>query len=183
MAKKVLKKFLNLIEDSKEFYNDFLNEDFINEYIVEIDLEIKEFLHTSEKYSRGILANNSLSLSSAEYNCLYLIGKVPDINSTIIAKKTKQSKGNISKIIKKLEMKHLITVYQKEENKKQSFFKLTSLGIVQFNEYNEYVEKIKKDYFTFFSENFTEEELEFIYNFFVKINKFRNEEIAKIKQK
>lgn len=179
MAKKVLKKFFNLIEDSKEYYNDFLNEDFINEYIVEIDLEIKEFLHTTEKYTRGILSNKSLSLSNTEYNCLYLIGKTSDINSTSIAKKIKQSKGNISKIIKKLENKKLITVYQKKDNKRQSFFRLTSSGEVYFNEYDMYMEKLKKDYFTFFSENFTEDELEFIYNFFVKINKFRNEEIAK----
>ena len=48
ISNKVVKKFFNLIEDSKEFYKDFLKTDKGASYIPEIYLEMQEFIYANE---------------------------------------------------------------------------------------------------------------------------------------
>lgn len=179
ISNKVIKKFFNLIEDSREFYKDFLRTDKGDIYIPEIYLEMQEFIHVNEKYSQTF--NNKLEsdLSFTDYNYLYCIGSSEKINLTQLSKKIKNSKGYTSKVIKKLLTLNYITTFQEEGNKKDIYLELTKSGKKVFEDVCRRIEETEENFYSFLNKNFNEEELKIIYNFFIKINKFQNEEIMK----
>lgn len=183
MQNKVVKKFFNLVENSKEFYKDFLLIEPKNIYIPEIYLAIKEFIHISEKADIFSNLDFSYNLSPAEYNLIYFIGNNDHINITMLSKMTKSSKGYVSKIVKKLLEDNYIKTYQSSSNKKEIFLSLTKNGIkIYMDIYRELLQEHNK-FDIFLKENFSDEELQNIFNFFTKINKFKNEEYLKSHKK
>lgn len=180
ISSKVIKKFFNLIEDSREFYKEFLKKDEKAKFMSEVYLEIQEFLYSSEKYQEKIKKDWIGELNLTEYNYLYHIGKSGKINITQLSKKIKNSKGYTSKVIKKLTILKYIKTFQEESNKKEIYIELTNSGKLIYEDINRRIEKIEKSYYNFLLDNFSEEELKFLYNFFVRINRFQNEEIEKI---
>ena len=69
---------------------------------------------------------------------------------------------------------------QEEGNKKDIYVELNKNGKNAYKDIFEKIENVENRFYKFLWENFTEEELKFLYNFFVKINKFQNEEISKL---
>lgn len=63
-----------------------------------------------------------------EVHCIDLIERVDDANVTKLSKALKMTKGTISKIAKSLINKNAIEIYQKPENKKEIYYKLTEIG-------------------------------------------------------
>ncbi|MGY0395118.1 MULTISPECIES: MarR family transcriptional regulator [unclassified Fusobacterium] len=180
ISSKVIKKFFNLIEDSKEFYKDFLKSDRGEGYIPEIYLEMQEFVYANDKYMSSLKEGLNGELNFADYNHIYCIGSSEKINITQLSKKIKNSKGYTSKVIKKLLMLRYIRTYQEEGNKKDVYIELTKNGRIAYEEICDKIENIEKDFYQFLWENFSEEELKFLYSFFIKINKFQNEQITKL---
>lgn len=180
ISNKVIQKFFNLIEDSKEFYKDFLHGDKGEGYIPEIYLEMQEFIYVNEKYTTLFKESLSKELSFTDYNYLYCIGSGDKINITQLSKKIKNSKGYTSKVIKKLLTLNYIETYQEDGNKKDLYIKLTKKGKVAYKEVYKKIEEVEGNFYQFLFENYNEEELKFLYKFFIKINKFQNEEIAKL---
>ena len=86
MSKKVVKKFFNLVEDSREFYKDFLIRQPKNTYIPEIYLAVKEFTYLNEKSNEFANIMLPYNLSSTEYNFIYNIGLHDTINLTALSK-------------------------------------------------------------------------------------------------
>ncbi|MDR3271691.1 MAG: MarR family transcriptional regulator [Peptococcaceae bacterium] len=65
---------------------------------------------------------------SSEVHCIEYIGKNADPNVTTLAESFYMTRGAISKVTKKLIHKGIITSYQKPDNKKEIYFKLTQQG-------------------------------------------------------
>ncbi|MDF2722712.1 MAG: MarR family transcriptional regulator, partial [Paenibacillus sp.] len=65
---------------------------------------------------------------SSEVHCIEYIGKHADSNVTKLAESFYMTRGAISKITQKLIKKGLIENYQKSDNKKEIYFRLTEQG-------------------------------------------------------
>lgn len=65
---------------------------------------------------------------SSEVHCIEYIGKNTDSNVTKLAEAFYMTRGAMSKLTKKLIKKDLIKSYQKPDNKKEIYFKLTEQG-------------------------------------------------------
>lgn len=179
ISNKVVKKFFNLIEDSREFYKDFLSREPRNSFIPEIYLNMKEFQYLAEKEEESLKISTTLDLNISDYNFIYYIGSNENINITQLSKKMKSSKGYTSKVIKKLHSYELIETFQIPPNKKEIFLSLTKSGMkIYLNIYKEFLKK-ENEIEMFLEDNFTDAELKTIFNFFVKVNKFRTEKLLK----
>ncbi|WP_314062868.1 MarR family transcriptional regulator [uncultured Vagococcus sp.] len=74
---------------------------------------------------------------STEVHCIEYIEKNADSNVTKLAEAFYMTRGAISKLTKKLIKKGLIESYQKVDNKKEIYFKLTEKGREVFNIHEE----------------------------------------------
>lgn len=74
---------------------------------------------------------------STEVHCIEYIEKNADSNVTKLAEAFYMTRGAISKLTKKLIKKGLIESYQKADNKKEIYFKLTEEGREVFNIHEE----------------------------------------------
>lgn len=76
------------------------------------------------KESRNIVHGFGYS----ETNCVDQIGRMELPNVTKLAAELRLTRGAVSKIVKRLLEKNIITSYQLEENRKERYFKLTEKG-------------------------------------------------------
>ncbi|MGX7263278.1 MarR family transcriptional regulator [Enterococcus crotali] len=80
----------------------------------------------------------------SEVHCIEAIGKTVDPNVTKLADSLYMTRGAISKITKKLIKKNVIESYQKLENKKEIYFKLTKQGQEVFDLHEQLHEEFRK---------------------------------------
>lgn len=75
-------------------------------------------------------------LYPAEIHSIEVIGQYPEMNQTEIAAKLDVTKGAVSRMVKKLEQKGLVTKRRMPDNKKDIYLGLTERGqkIFQFHE-------------------------------------------------
>lgn len=66
--------------------------------------------------------------AASEVHCIEFIGKHKDPNVTKMAESMYMTRGAISKLTKKMLKKQYIESYQKADNKKEIYFKLTAEG-------------------------------------------------------
>lgn len=115
---------------------------------------------------------------SSEVHYIECIGKNEDSNVTKLAESLYMTRGAISKMTKKLIEKGIIESYQKPENKKEIYFKLTEKGqkIYKVHEklHKEFQERDKGVF-----EQITEEQLDSMLKFIEKYSKHLDEEIKK----
>lgn len=101
---------------------------------------------------------------SSEVHCIQCIGKNEDANVTKLAESFYMTRGAISKVTKKLIAKGILESYQKPENKKEVYYRLTEQGNVIFeiheNLHQEFCERDKAIF-----EQVTDEQLEAILGF------------------
>lgn len=69
----------------------------------------------------------------SEVHCIEFIGKHADSNVTKLAESFYMTSGAISKLTKKLIEKGVIESYQKPDNKKEIYFRLTEQGKAVYN--------------------------------------------------
>lgn len=115
---------------------------------------------------------------SSEVHCVEYIGKNADSNVTKLAESFYMTKGAISKLTKKLIEKGLIESYQKPDNKKEIYFRLTGQGEVIFNIHEElHKEFQERDKAVF--EQVTEEQFQSMLSFVENYNRHLDVEIKK----
>ncbi|URZ14946.1 MarR family transcriptional regulator [Clostridium felsineum] len=114
----------------------------------------------------------------SEVHCIEYIAKNADSNVTKLAESFYMTRSAISKIARKLMEKGFIESYQKPDNKKEIYFRLTQKG----KEINKTHEKLHKEFRerdkTVF-EHITEEQFDSMLNFVEKYSKHLDEEIKK----
>lgn len=100
----------------------------------------KTFNKVSERHNlikniaeKKFLTNHSF----IEVHCIELIEKMEDANVTKLSKAFKMTRGALSKIIRKLIEKGAVEIYQKPENKKEIYYKLTAVGMSIYMEHEE----------------------------------------------
>lgn len=115
----------------------------------------------------------------SEVHCIEYIEKNADSNVTKLAESFYMTRGAISKLTKKLIEKGLIESYQKSDNKKEIYFRLTEQGkvIYQIHEdlHNEFHERDKAVF-----EQVTDEQFDSMLNFVDKYNRHLDAEIKKL---
>ncbi|MEB9381931.1 MarR family transcriptional regulator [Bacillus cereus] len=115
---------------------------------------------------------------SSEIHCIEYIENNADSNVTQLAEAFYVTRGAISRMTKKLIQKGLVESYQKSENKKEIYFKLTEQGKeiykIHENLHKEFQERDKAVF-----EQVTEEEFDSIISFVEKYSKHLDAEIKK----
>ncbi|HDR4374328.1 MarR family transcriptional regulator [Bacillus cereus] len=115
---------------------------------------------------------------SSEVHCIEYIENNADSNVTQLAEAFYVTRGAISRMTKKLIQKGLIESYQKSENKKEIYFRLTEQGKeiykIHENLHKEFQERDKAVF-----EQVTEEEFDSIIRFVEKYSRHLDAEIKK----
>lgn len=116
---------------------------------------------------------------SSEVHCIEYIGRNADSNVTKLAESFYMTTGAISKLTKKLIKKGIIESYQKLDNKKEIYFRLTEQGqrIYKIHEelHKEFQERDKAVF-----EEVTEEQLDSMLSFMEKYSRHLDSEIKKL---
>ncbi|MBC6003669.1 MarR family transcriptional regulator [Paraclostridium tenue] len=118
------------------------------------------------------------SYKSSEVHCIEYIGRNVDSNVTKLAESFYMTRGAMSKITKKLLKKGIIESYQKPDNKKEIYFRLTEQGkeVYKIHEklHKEFQERDKVVF-----EQITEEQFDSMLSFIEKYSKHLDSEIKK----
>ena len=117
---------------------------------------MQEFIYANEKYTNILKEKLNNDLNLTDYNYIYCIGSTDKINITQLSKKIKNSKGYMSKVIKKLISLNYIRTYQEEGNKKDIYIELTKNGKNAYKDIYEKIENVENRFYKFLWENFTE---------------------------
>ena len=115
---------------------------------------------------------------SSEVHCIEYIGRNTDTNVTKLAESFYMTNGAISKLTKKLIKKGIIESYQKLDNKKEIYFRLTTQGEA-INKIHEELHKEFQERDKVVFEQVTEEQFDSMLNFVEKYTKHLDEEIKK----
>lgn len=115
----------------------------------------------------------------SEIHCIEYIGKNADSNVTKLAESFYMTRSAISKIAKKLMEKGLIESYQKPENKKEIYFRLTERGEDVNNIHEKLHQKFQNRDQGVFTP-VTEEQLDMMIRFAQRYNQHLDEEIEKL---
>lgn len=116
--------------------------------------------------------------NSSEVHCIENIGRNVDSNVTKLAEAFYMTRGAISKMTKKLIKKGVIESYQKPDNKKEIYFRLTKQGQVIYKVHEDlHKEFEERDKAVF--EQVTEEQFDSMLNFVEKYSSHLDAEIKK----
>lgn len=115
----------------------------------------------------------------SEVHCIEYVGENVDSNVTKLAEAFYMTRGAISKLTKKVMEKGLIESYQKPDNKKEIYFRLTEKGKAIYTVHEELHKELQERDKAVF-EQMTEEQLDIILNFSEKYNKHLDVEIKKL---
>lgn len=116
---------------------------------------------------------------SSEVHCIEYIGRNVDTNVTKLAEYFYMTRGAMSKLTKKLIKKGVIESYQKPDNKKEIYFRLTEQGkkVYKIHEklHNEFQERDKAIF-----EQVSEEQFDSMLSFIEKYSSHLDGEIKKL---
>jgi DNA-binding MarR family transcriptional regulator len=116
---------------------------------------------------------------SSEVHCIEYIGRNVDSNVTKLAESFYMTSGAISKMTKKLIKKGVIESYQKPDNKKEIYFRLTEQGQVIYKVHEELHKEFRERDKAVF-EQVTEEQFDSILSFVEKYSRHLDAEIKKL---
>jgi DNA-binding MarR family transcriptional regulator len=119
--------------------------------------------------------------NSVEVHYIECIGSHSEPNVTKIAEALYMTRGAISKMTKKLEGKGLIESYQKPENKKEIYFRLTKSG-QEIYDIHEQLHQQFRDRDKVVFEEITEDQFDSMLAFIKKYNEHLDSEIGKMKK-
>ncbi|WP_168118953.1 MarR family transcriptional regulator [Paenibacillus sp. HB172176] len=135
-------------------------------------------------YNKLVLLNkdkmeeNLRGFKPSEVHCIESIGKNVDSNVTKLAETFYMTRGAISKLTKKLIVRGLIESYQKPDNKKEIYYRLTKQGETVFHIHeelhNEFQERDKAVF-----EQITESQFDSIISFVDLYNSHLDMELRK----
>jgi len=116
--------------------------------------------------------------TSSEVHCIEYIEKNVDSNVTKLAESFFMTRGAISKLTKKLIEKGLIESYQKSDNKKEIYFRLTEQGKVIYKIHEDLHKEFQERDKAVFAQ-ITEEQFDSMLSFVEKYSSHLDTEIKK----
>jgi len=108
-----------------------------------------------------------------EVHCLDRIGTIDYANVTKIAKEMRLTRGSISKICKRILKKGLIESYQRADNRKEVYYRLTENGQLVYKEHRKIHIKARQEELMLLN-TFSESEQTIIFRFLNGIFKLHN---------
>ncbi len=144
----------------------------------QIIIDLRELFNKMVWLNKFKMEDSLKGFKSSEVHCIEYIGRNVDSNVTKLAEAFYMTRSAISKLTKKLMIKGIIDSYQKPENKKEIYFRLTDQGNVIYKIHEELHKEFRERDKTVF-EQVTEEQLDGILSFMEKYNKHLDEEIKK----
>jgi DNA-binding MarR family transcriptional regulator len=128
--------------------------------------------------NKGKMEEHLRGYKPSEVHCIEAIENNGDTNLTKLAESLYMTRGAISKLTKKLIKKDLIESYQKPDNKKEIYFRLTEQGKEIFNIHKELHKEFReRDKVVF--EELTEEQFDSMLTFVEKYSRHLDVEIKK----
>lgn len=144
----------------------------------QVMMSLRELFDKMAWLNKFKMEDSLKGFKSSEVHYIECIGKNADSNVTKLAESLYMTRGAISKITKKLIKKGVIESYQKPDNKKEIYFRLTEQGkkIYKIHEdlHKEFQERDKVVF-----EQVTEEQFESMLSFFKNYIKHLDTEIKK----
>lgn len=128
--------------------------------------------------NKGKMEDSLKGYKPSEVHCIEYIGKNVDSNVTKLAESLYMTRGAISKLTKKLIKKELIKNYQKPDNKKEIYFKLTEQGKSIFKIHDELHKEFQERDKVIF-EQVTDEQFDSMLSFVEMYSKHLDKEIKK----
>lgn len=145
----------------------------------QIKVGFRELYDKMSWLNRRKMEDSLKGYTSSEVHCIEYIEKNKDSNVTKLADSFYMTRGAISKLTKKLIKKELIESYQKSDNKKEIYFRLTEKGraIYDIHEklHNEFSERDKVVF-----EQVTEEQFNSMLHFVELYSQHLDKEIKKV---
>ncbi|AIS59262.1 MarR family transcriptional regulator [Listeria ivanovii] len=145
----------------------------------EVMVEIRELFNKLAWINKVKMEKSLKGYKPSEVHCIEYIAKNEDPNVTKLAEAFYMTKSAISKLTKKLMEKGFIESYQKPDNKKEIYFRLTSKGSAINQVHDELHQSFRnRDKVVF--EHVTDEQYAAVLQFVDKYSKHLDNEIKKM---
>jgi DNA-binding MarR family transcriptional regulator len=142
-------------------------------------MEFRDLFNKMVWLNKSKMEDSLKGYKPSEVHCIEYIERNVDSNVTKLAESLYMTSGAISKLTQKLIKKGLIESYQKPENKKEIYFRLTEQGkvIYQIHEdlHKEFQERDKAVF-----EQVTEEQFDSMLSFIERYSRHLDAEIKKL---
>ncbi|WP_026882248.1 MarR family transcriptional regulator [Clostridium akagii] len=138
----------------------------------------REILNKIVSLNKPKMRDSLKGYKSSEIHCIEYIGRNVDSNVTKLADSFYVTRGAVSKLTKKLIKKGIIESYQKPDNKKEIYFRLTSQGKA-INKVHEELHKEFQERDKAVFEQVTDEQFDTILSFVEKYSRHLDAEIKK----
>ncbi len=144
----------------------------------QVMMELREVFNKMAWLNKSKMEESLKGYKSSEVHYIECIGRNVDSNVTKLAESLYMTRGAISKMTKKLIEKGIIESYQKPDNKKEIYFRLTEEGQRIYKVHEKlHKEFEKRDKAVF--EQITEEQFDSMLSFIEKYNRHLDAEIKK----
>ncbi|MCM2998399.1 MarR family transcriptional regulator [Paenibacillus cellulositrophicus] len=144
----------------------------------QVMMDFRDLFNKMAWLNKSKMEDSLKGYKPSEVHCIEAIGKNADPNVTKLAESLYMTRGALSKLTKKLMEKGLIESYQKPENKKEIYFRLTEQGKVIYNIHEElHKEFQERDQAVF--EQVTEEQFDAMLRFIHAYSRHLDTEIMK----
>lgn len=145
----------------------------------QVIVALRDLYHKMSWLNKLKMENSLKEFKSSEVHCIEAIGKNADSNVTKLAESFYMTSGAISKLTKKLIKKGVIESYQKPDNKKEIYFRLTEKGKAVYNIHEELHKEFRERDKAVF-EQVTEEQFDDMLRFVERYSRHLDEEIKKL---
>lgn len=144
----------------------------------QVMMGFRELLNKIVSLNKPKMKNSLKGYKSSEVHCIEYIRENVDSNVTKLADSFYMTRGAISKLAKKLIKKGIIESYQKPDNKKEIYFRLTSQGKV-INKIHEQLHKEFQERDKVVFDQIADEQFDIMLSFIAKYNSHLDSEIKK----
>lgn len=148
----------------------------------QVMMGLRDLLNKISWLNKFKMEENLKGYKPSEVHCIEYIGRNIDSNVTKLAESFFMTRGAISKLTKKLIEKGLIESYQKQDNKKEIYFRLTEQGKVIYKIHEELHQEFRERDKAVF-EKVTDEQFDRMLSFVEKYSNHLDEEIKKFGDK
>ena len=145
----------------------------------QVMMGLRDLLNKMASLNKVKMKDSFEDYKPSEVHCIEYIGRNVDPNVTKLAESFYVTRGAISKLSKKLIKKGIIESYQKPDNKKEIYFRLTEQGKA-INKVHEKLHKEFQDRDKAVFEPVTEEQFDSMLSFVEKYSRHLDSEIKKL---